>query len=101
MSDKTIFPSGLAESFFLGIAWCVGNSPTDRSESITVAKPNQKLTAKQAAFVSEFLVDGNATAAAKRSGYSAKTAKEQATRLLSNVHIAEAIAAKQAKRYAK
>ena len=40
----------------------------------------------------------NATQAAIRAGYSAKTAKEQATRLLSNVHIAAAIAKARADR---
>lgn len=58
----------------------------------------KKLTPKQALFVSEIAVDGNATAAAKRAGYSAKTATEQATRLLSNVYVAEAVAKRQAKR---
>jgi phage terminase small subunit len=52
----------------------------------------RKLTPKQAAFVEEFACDLNATQAAIRAGYSAKTAKEQATRLLSNVHVAAAIA---------
>ena len=52
----------------------------------------RKLTPKQAAFVEEFACDLNATQAAIRAGYSAKTAKEQATRLLSNVHIAAEIA---------
>jgi phage terminase small subunit len=52
----------------------------------------RKLTPKQAAFVEEHAIDMNATQAAIRAGYSAKTAKEQATRLLSNVHVAAAIA---------
>jgi phage terminase small subunit len=52
----------------------------------------RKLTPKQAAFVEEHAIDLNATQAAIRAGYSAKTAKEQATRLLSNVHVAAAIA---------
>ena len=53
---------------------------------------NQKLTPKRAAFVEEFACDMNATQAAIRAGYSVKTAKEQATRLLSNVHVAAEIA---------
>ena len=53
------------------------------------------LTPKQAAFVAEYLVDLNATQAAIRAGYSAKTAKEQGARLLTNVHIAESIQAAQ------
>ena len=52
----------------------------------------KKLTPKQQAFVAEYLVDLNATQAAIRAGYSAKTAEQQASRLLSNVKVAEAIA---------
>jgi phage terminase small subunit len=52
----------------------------------------RKLTPKQAAFVEEYACDLNATQAAIRAGYSAKTAKEQATRLLTNVHVAAGIA---------
>ena len=52
----------------------------------------RKLTPKQAAFVEEHAIDLNATQAAIRAGYSKRTAKEQATRLLSNVHVAAAIA---------
>ena len=52
----------------------------------------RKLTPKQSAFVEEFAIDMNATQAAIRAGYSAKTAKEQATRLLSNVYVAAEIA---------
>lgn len=55
------------------------------------------LTPKQARFVAEYLVDLNATQAAIRAGYSAKTAQEQSSRLLSNVIIAKAVAANQAK----
>lgn len=49
------------------------------------------MTPKQQMFVLEYLKDLNATQAAIRSGYSEKTAKEQAARLLSKVHIAQAI----------
>lgn len=52
-----------------------------------------KLTPKQSAFVHEYLVDLNATQAAIRAGYSAKTACEQASRLLADVKIAEAVKA--------
>jgi phage terminase small subunit len=51
-----------------------------------------KLTNKQAAFVNEYLIDLNATQAAMRAGYSAKTANEQGARLLTNVSVAEAVA---------
>jgi phage terminase small subunit len=53
---------------------------------------DKPLTPKQARFVAEYLIDLNATQAAIRSGYSAKTAAEQASRLLTNVKIAEAVA---------
>lgn len=46
-----------------------------------------KLTPKQQRFVEEYLVDLNATQAAIRAGYSAKTANEQGSRLLANVSI--------------
>ena len=45
------------------------------------------LTAKQEAFCQEYIVDKNGAAAAVRSGYSDKTAKEQASRLLTNVNV--------------
>lgn len=50
------------------------------------------LTHKQARFVAEYLIDGNATRAASAAGYSARTAQEQGSRLLSNVMVAEAVA---------
>ena len=60
-----------------------------------------KLTAKRQAFVAEYLVDLNATQAAIRAGYSAKTANEQGARLLTNVSVAAAIAEAQAERAEK
>lgn len=51
------------------------------------------LTAKQQRFVAEYLIDLNQTQAAIRAGYSEKTAAEQASRLLTNVKVAEAIQA--------
>lgn len=53
------------------------------------------LTAKQERFVSEYLIDLNATQAAIRAGYSEKAANREGSRLLSNVDIAEAIATAQ------
>jgi len=50
-----------------------------------------KLTAKQRAFVDEYLVDLNATQAAIRAGYSLKTAKQIGTENLSKLVVAEAI----------
>lgn len=54
-----------------------------------------KLTDKQKRFVSEYLVDLNATAAAKRAGYSEKTAYSMGQRLLKNVEIQAAIQKRQ------
>lgn len=51
-----------------------------------------KLTDKQELFAREYLKDLNATQAAIRAGYSAKTAQEQASRLLSNVMVQARIA---------
>ena len=50
-----------------------------------------KLTKKQSVFVQEYLVDLNATQAAIRAGYSAKTANEQAAQLLAKLSIQEAL----------
>jgi phage terminase small subunit len=55
------------------------------------------MTPKQERFVAEYLIDGNATQAAIRSGYSAKTAQEQGSRLLSNAMVKAAIDAGQTK----
>ena len=49
------------------------------------------LTAKQQRFIKEYVLDLNATQAAIRAGYSAKTAQEQGSRLLSNVMVSSAI----------
>lgn len=59
------------------------------------------MTPKQRAFVLEYLVDLNATQAAIRAGYSAKTADQQGSRLLANVKVAEAISAAQLARSEK
>lgn len=56
------------------------------------------MTPKQQRFVEEYLIDLNATQAAIRAGYSARTANEQGARLLANVSIREAITEAQAKR---
>jgi phage terminase small subunit len=50
-----------------------------------------ELTPKQRRFVDEYLVDLNATQAAIRAGYSARTANEQGARLLANASIVAAI----------
>jgi len=56
------------------------------------------LTPKQEAFVSEYLVDLNATQAAIRAGYAEKSADVEGSRLLVNTKVAKAVAAAQAKR---
>jgi phage terminase small subunit len=50
-----------------------------------------ELTPRQSRFVDEYLIDLNATAAAERAGYSAKTAYSQGQRLLKNVEVANEI----------
>ena len=59
------------------------------------------MTPKRAAFVREYLVDLNATEAAKRAGFSVKTAYSAGGRLLKDVEIQSAISAAQAKRAEK
>ena len=56
------------------------------------------LTLKQEAFVSEYLVDLNATQAAIRAGYSEKTAYSIGQENLKKPEVAEAVIAAQAKR---
>lgn len=48
---------------------------------------SKELSSKQQRFCDEYLIDLNATKAAERAGYSAKTAQEQGSRLLSNVMV--------------
>lgn len=49
------------------------------------------MSPKQEAFVREYLIDRNGTQAAIRAGYSAKTAKEQASALLTKPNIRDAV----------
>lgn len=58
----------------------------------------EKLSPKQLRFVEEYLIDLNATQAAIRAGYSAKTADQQASRLLANVKVSKAVSERTAKR---
>lgn len=57
-----------------------------------------KLTAKQQRFCDEYLIDLNATQAAIRAGYSAKTADQQGSRMLTNVKVQQEIAERMAER---
>lgn len=58
------------------------------------------LTLRQQRFIAEYLVDLNATQAAIRAGYSAKTAEQQGYQLLQLPLVAEAVAKRQAERLA-
>ena len=58
------------------------------------------LTAQQQRFVAEYLIDLNATQAAIRAGYSARTADRQGSRLLRHVEVAAAVKDGQAARLA-
>ena len=58
----------------------------------------RELSEQRQRFVNEYLVDLNGTQAAIRAGYSVKTANEQASRLLANVSIQQAISEKMAER---
>ena len=55
----------------------------------------QNLSAKQARFVAEYLVDGNGAAAAIRSGYAASSAKVIACRLTKDNRVQAALQAQQ------
>lgn len=71
----------------------------DVTKSTALTKPSKRaLTPKQDMFVREYLIDLNATQAAIRAGYSAKTANEQGARLLANVSVKAAIQAAMDKR---
>ena len=59
------------------------------------------MSPKAERFVQEYLIDLNATQAAIRAGYSAKTANEQASRLLTNVSVRSAVEAAQKARAEK
>ena len=50
-------------------------------------KTNLNITDKQARFIDEYLIDLNGTQAAIRAGYSKRSAKEQAHRLLTYAHV--------------
>lgn len=57
-----------------------------------------KLSAKQKRFVDEYLIDLNATQAAVRAGYSAKTAMEQGYQLLQKTSVQQAVSEHMAER---
>jgi hypothetical protein len=55
------------------------------------AANERRLSAKQAKFAAEYVVDHNGAQAAIRAGYSKKTAVEQASRLLTKVHVQDEV----------
>jgi hypothetical protein len=59
------------------------------------------LNDRQRAFVDAYLVDPNASKAARAAGYSAKTARQIGERLLTNVDVAAEVARRQAERAAR
>lgn len=64
-------------------------------------KDKNQLTAKQSAFVAEYLIDLNATQAAIRAGYSKKTAKDIGCENLAKPNIQGAIEVAQVERQAR
>lgn len=54
------------------------------------------MTPRQQRFVEEYLIDNNGAQAAIRAGYSAKAAKEQAARLLTDANVSAAIKSRRA-----
>ena len=61
----------------------------------------KELTPKQKMFVAEYLCDLNSTAAARRAGYSPRTAEQQGSRLLSNVNVSAYVKEENEKRFKK
>jgi len=51
----------------------------------------KQLNPKHQAFVDEYIIDFNASEAAKRAGYSGKTARTQGSKLLTNIDIQQAV----------
>ena len=61
------------------------------------SKASPKLTPKQAEFCNQYMIDLNGKQAAIRAGYSAKTAENQASRLLSNAKVQQMVSKLQGK----
>ena len=70
----------------------------EKLHPMTISANMENLTPKQQRFVEEYLVDLNATQAATRAGYSARTANEQGARLLAKASVSEAIEKAKAQR---
>lgn len=73
-----------------------GQNVLEKAENVpgelTYRQLLKRLPAKRARFVEEYLIDLDATKAAQRTGYSDKTAAQQAARLLRNVFVKAAVA---------
>ena len=73
----------------------------NRDVDMTRESPKQAadaLSARQALFIGEYVISGNATQAAIKAGYSEKTACEQGSRLLANVKVAREVEQRQQRR---
>lgn len=70
---------------------CPGEVESNNDSGVAELKTIQ-LTPRQERFAEEFIVDRNNTAAAKRAGYSERTAESQGSRLLKNVKVAARVA---------
>lgn len=68
------------------------------SEPLTFEERLAELPGKQARFVEEYLIDLNAMAAAKRAGYSERSAKTYGAKLIAKPNVMAAIEAAQAAR---
>lgn len=66
-----------------------------------VNEANAKVTPKQAIFIAEYLVDGNATRAAIAAGFSARSADVTGAKLLKNAKVAKALSLRHARRVDK
>jgi phage terminase small subunit len=69
-------------------------APRKRKAAKRPPAPRRPQADKQRRFVEEYCACFNATEAARRAGFSAKTARQQGARLLSNVSIAAAVQAR-------
>ena len=91
------FPLGACSYIVMVIRrspYCVWQNTSSKTKLFHMTKPKKDtkaLTAKQARFVEEYLVDLNATQAAIRAGYSEKTAEQGAAQLLSNIKVSNAV----------
>lgn len=76
----------------------LGSGPSIQTLLYRMENQQLHMTPRQQRFVDEYLVDLNATKAAVRAGYSARTAEQQGPRLLGKVEIADVVRKAQAAR---